>query len=115
VSSLSMTVNLKNQESFVERILGFLGSGSFNLLIETFELGAKEPRRFKYCHRVWNDRYTLNQNQLSIPLSPGKSIDWDLKVERVVVCFESDGDILISRIFEKQKRRLILKLTRSPI
>lgn len=113
---ISMTLNGKNHLAFLNRIVKEFSDRKFNVLVQTYRVGELEPHVTKFCGRQIAGEAKVNGVQMSISLSPGGSIAWDLKVESVVVFFDKvSGDIWIQRFFENRQRYKLVKLTINPI
>ncbi len=114
MAGISMTVNVGNQLSVVERIIAELGDKEVNFLVESITLGDMAPKITKFCRRKLGSTLLLNGKQVKLSFLPACSVAWDLNVELVTVRFDSDG-VTLFRFFPRAQRSKILRITTSPI
>ncbi len=112
---ISVNITDANYVQYVDGLRTLLGNNVFNIRTESSGLGLnKESKVLKYCNRSIGTTAKAIGGQVSIELLPGGSVAWDLNVERVVIHFEKNGDILIERLFDKGKWKRVL-CTKNPI
>lgn len=119
VADISVNLTMSNHESYARSIIEILQGKSFNVL--TTSVGYVKhggvvtvPKVLKYCHRKLSGLMHLKEGQVSIEMTPGGSIAWDLNLGRVVIVFKNNEDIEIQRLFTKEKWKKIL-ITQNPI
>lgn len=95
----------KSSEDIVARLTGRV----FNILITT-----SENKQLKFCNRQLSGKVLVRDGQMSIALTPGGTIAWDLNVEEVDLEFGFNGDILLTRVF-KTGRKKTMYITTGPI
>lgn len=106
---VSVNITASNYVVYVEGLLTLLSKDLFNMVTVSNGLVVNKPMmRLKFCNRQVGANLKAADGQVSISLFPGGSIAWDLNVERVVIHFEDNGDIVIERLFEKDKWKRIL-------
>jgi hypothetical protein len=115
MSGISMVVSPDNQDSVAERIVAEFKGKKVNFLVNSFVLGAENPVVTKFCSRMVEESSFTKGPQISILFLPKYKIFWDLKNERVVVNFETNGDIVVCRVFSKAQRSKIVRITVNPI
>ncbi len=112
---ISVNVTDANYVQYAASLRSLLGNNFFNMGTESGGLFLnKQSKVLKYCNRRIGTVAKATGGQVSIELLPGGSIAWDLNVERVVIHFEKNGDILIERLFDKGKWKRVL-CTKNPI
>lgn len=115
MSGISMVVSPDNQYSVADRIVAEFRGKKVNFLVNSYVLGEKNPVVTKFCSRVVEETSFIKGPQISILFLPKYKIFWDLKNERVVVNFETNGDIVVCRIFSNVQRSKIVRITVNPI
>lgn len=111
--NLMETVGPHNHEILIADVLDRFDGKVFNLLVTSQKSGGTE-KVLRYCNRTLGGVVIARPLQVSIRLSPGGCIAWDLVAEQVSIAFE-DKNVVICRFFDNRQYRKVLLLTSDPI
>jgi len=113
VVATTMSITNLTHESFLRLLVEKYENKRFNLLVKTRKLDGDE-KVLKFCNRMISKTIIPKPFQVSIKLSPGGCIAWDLKTEQVSTTFEGD-DVIICRFFDNRQYCKVLIITSDPI
>lgn len=122
-------LTLANQDVLVDSINKFFYGRKFNISVTTVNFpvmkvtGANvsnvvlNVKELRFCNReIVNSLMIVKGGQISIGLSPGGSIAWDINAEDVLFSIdEKSKRIWIQRFFENRQRAKYMLLTLDPI
>ncbi len=100
---------------YAKAILDYFGDQIFNVLVIAMSLGDETPIiDQKFCGRVFVGELVEKDGQVSMPMSPGGSIAWDLNTDQLAI-YLHENDYYIYRFIENRQRFKLYILTKNPI